>query len=358
MKLELESMGLDAPTVEKNMKLVDCFTQLSRMQTWVAQLSRPVTQAEREKMASLILGVESLLTEDEIQNYRDSHAYADHRSAKLREVAEAPSENIDIDALSVIELEEKEMLIDDLHQQFVWKKHTELKRENPKQSQEWFGLLQYNVRKIEQALECLAEFYRIALWLKEMDRIAVPDAAKKAKADKFLDEWVNHFDERPAPGERLLPISQRLNIVINRAMEQVKKHIKFALLTPPPKEAEKKKSWKKNGRTADMLFREMWGKFEPSAEQAKAKKANEDYRALLEAQQAKIAAAKWKRENGSKPFPTDSKPKFLQGAGSIAARAAAKRGQKLRGANSPRPTEWKYFAPANRKGGRGGKGGK
>lgn len=365
LKLELQSVGVDATHLESTMQAFDKYAEIVKMGDWQRSLSRSPTKAEREKMASLVMSVESFLVEDAIPAYRDRFLdiYTEHRRQKLKAVAEAPVEPMDIKALSVAQLEDREMVVDDLQAYCIWHEHSELLREFSNQSQEWFGLLLYNVRKIDQALKCLAEFYRIALWLKGMDRTAVPDAAEKAKADKFLDTWVNHFDEVPAPGERLLPIEQRLNTVMNRALGQVKKDIQSALLTHPPKAPEKKSNWKRNGQTPDMLFREMWGAFKPSPERAKAKKANEDYRAQLEVQEAKIAEAKWKRENGSKPSPSNSKPKLLPGTGGFAANAAAKRGQTLRGANSPRGANsstpvWKYFAPAKGKGGKFGKGGK
>ncbi|KAE9991279.1 hypothetical protein EG327_000224 [Venturia inaequalis] len=371
LKFEMQSLGVDATQVESILKGYDILAEIVKMEEWRRSLSRYPTKAEREKMISLVTSLESLLAEDDIPAHRDRylHIYTEQRRQKLKEMAEAPLQKIDIEALSVAQLEDREIVVDDLQAFCIWSEYSELLREFPNQGQEWDNLLRYNVRKIDQALKCLAEFYRIALWLKEMDRITDPDTEKKAKADKFLDEWANHFDERPAPGERLLPISQRLNIVMNRAMEQIKRDIKIVLLTPPPKAPEKKSNWKKQGRTADMVLRDMLGAFKPSPERAKAKKANEDYQAQLEAQEAKIAAAKWKKENGSKPLPSDSKPKLLPGTAGIAANAAAKRGQTLRrvnspsgvdtsrGPNGPKP-ERKTFVSPNRKGGKFGKFGK
>ncbi|TID27347.1 Glutamine-fructose-6-phosphate aminotransferase [Venturia nashicola] len=378
LKSELQSVGVDLPELEKLMKSLDVNAEIVKMMEWCRSLSRPLTKAEEEELTSLVMSMESLLPEAAIPAHRDNYValYTEHRRQKLQAAAETPLEKLDIEALSVAQLEDRELVVDEL-QHCIWPEHAELRSEFPNQSQEWFGLLQYNATKIYQALKCLAEFYRIALWLKEMDRTAVPDAAKKAKADKYLDEWANLFDERPAPGERLLPINQRLGILMERAMEQVKKDIKLTLLTHPPKEPEKKNNWNRNGQTPDMLFRKMRGAFKPSPERAKAEKLNEDYRAQLEAQEAKIAAAKWKKENGSKPPPSGSKPKSpqgaLPGAKNFAAPPAAKRSQTLRSANSPRganipsggansqrgaksPTpDLKYFA---RKGGRFGKGGK
>lgn len=126
----------------------------------------------------------------------------------------------------------------------------ELERELPRKSQGWYGILRYNYQKIDQTTACLEEFYIITLWWKELERKGTqPDPAEKAKAVKFLNEWVNLFDERPVAGENNLPINQRLNIVMTRAMAQVKKDITFCLLSPPKdtKEDHVEEGWSNSG---------------------------------------------------------------------------------------------------------------